>query len=64
MKTGWKTVAFKVITWLVVEIILNAVGLDTLADYSEFVFEQEVMVNSYQMTVVALCETQIQAIAS
>lgn len=29
----------KLTIWLVAEIILNAIGLDDLADYSEFVFE-------------------------
>lgn len=29
----------KMTIWLVAEIILNIIGLDDLADYSEFVFE-------------------------
>jgi short-subunit dehydrogenase len=33
----------KVIVWLAAEIILNCVGLDDLADYSEFVFERQDM---------------------
>ncbi len=30
---------FKIVIWLVAEILLNFVGIDDLADYSEFVFE-------------------------
>lgn len=29
----------KMTIWLIAEIILNLIGLDDLADYSEFVFE-------------------------
>lgn len=29
----------RVLFWLVTEIILNCLGLDNIADYSEFVFE-------------------------
>ena len=35
---------FKLILWLVVEVILNLVGLDDLANYSEFLFEHPVVV--------------------
>ena len=31
----------KVIFWLITEITLNLLGLDNLADYSEFIFEQQ-----------------------
>lgn len=30
----------KIIIWLVAEILLNFLGIDDLADYSEFVFEK------------------------
>ena len=33
---------FKVIVWVIAEIILNVLGLDDLADYSEFLFERTV----------------------
>ena len=39
MKPIWKQSLYRVIVWLVAEIILNCVGLDDLADYSEFIFE-------------------------
>lgn len=41
MKTQWQKVWVKAIAWLVVEIILNVLGLDNLADYSEFIFEKQ-----------------------
>lgn len=31
----------KVVIWLAAEIVLNFVGLDNLADYSEFIFEKQ-----------------------
>lgn len=40
MKAIWQKSLMKVIVWLAAEIILNCVGLDDLADYSEFVFER------------------------
>ncbi len=41
MKTQWKERWVKVTIWLALEVILNLLGLDNLADYSEFIFEQE-----------------------
>ncbi len=40
MKAMWKQSLSRAIVWLATEIILNCVGLDDLADYSEFVFER------------------------
>lgn len=37
----WKKVLVKTTVWLSAEIILNLLGLDELADYSEFIYEQE-----------------------
>lgn len=39
--TKW---AVKFLLWLVVEIILNLVGMDDLVDYSEFLFEHHTVV--------------------
>lgn len=36
----------KAATWLVAEIVLSLLGLDDLADYSEFIFELEVVLGS------------------
>jgi hypothetical protein len=41
MKTQWQKILLKITCWLIVEIILNLLGLDNLADYSEFVFEDK-----------------------
>ncbi|WP_413160679.1 hypothetical protein ACL6C3_19415 [Capilliphycus salinus ALCB114379] len=30
--------SIKILTWLIIEILLNLLGLDELADYSEFIF--------------------------
>ena len=46
MQTRWKKLIVKVTAWLAAEIILNLLGLDNLADYSEFLYEQEVTVLS------------------
>jgi hypothetical protein len=54
MKTQWNKLWVKTISWLVIEIILNLLGLDNLADYSEFIFEKEVMIATvrHQMSIV------------
>ncbi len=36
----------RIIVWLATEILLNLVGLDELADFSEFVFEKNIIVSS------------------
>jgi hypothetical protein len=46
MKTQWQKLFVKTTVWLAAEIILNLIGLDNLADYSEFIYGQEVMVLS------------------
>jgi hypothetical protein len=43
MKVEWKKVFVKTAIWLATELVLNLVGLDNLADYSEFLYEQEVV---------------------
>ncbi|MDJ0577449.1 MAG: hypothetical protein QNJ65_20095 [Xenococcaceae cyanobacterium MO_234.B1] len=40
MKIKWKALLLKGSIWLIAEISLNLVGLDNLADYSEFIFER------------------------
>ncbi len=40
MQVRWKTLLVRITVWLSLEIWLNLVGLDDLADYSEFIFEQ------------------------
>ena len=45
MEIRWKTLLTKALIWLAAEIILNTIGLDTLADYSEFVFEPNTIIH-------------------
>ena len=40
MQVRWKILLVKITVWLSLEIWLNLVGLDYLADYSEFIFKQ------------------------
>ena len=40
MEIRWKILLTKTLIWLVAEIILNFIGIDNLADYSEFVFDK------------------------
>ncbi|MBD2578695.1 hypothetical protein [Oscillatoria sp. FACHB-1406] len=43
-------VLFRISIWLAAEILLNFLGLDNLADYSEFIFERNVVVfNAYPL---------------
>ena len=35
---------FKILIWIVAEILLNFMGLDDLADYGEFIFERKVRI--------------------
>ncbi|BAU64688.1 hypothetical protein STA3757_20610 [Stanieria sp. NIES-3757] len=34
----------KILIWVTAEIILNLIGLDDLADYSEFIFEHKLVI--------------------
>jgi hypothetical protein len=54
MKTEWKKRWVKVTIWLAIEVILNLLGLDNLADYSEFIFEQETAIATHQPQMIAL----------
>lgn len=47
-----KTIA-KIVVWLAAEIILNFIGLDDLADYSEFIFEHNLL------SQVTICKSEI-----
>ncbi len=41
MNCNWKCLFVKVSLWIASEIILNCVGLDMIADYSEFLQAQQ-----------------------
>jgi hypothetical protein len=48
MKVSYKKLLVRIGIWLIAEITLNFLGVDDLADYGEFVFENP----SWQVTVV------------
>lgn len=41
MKLRWKTLLVQVAIWAVSEVALTCVGLDDLADYSEFILDRK-----------------------
>ena len=43
MEIRWKKLLTNSLLWITAEILLNCLGLDTLADYSEFVFDRNVI---------------------
>jgi len=51
MKVTWKKLIIKIAAWLFAEILLNFLGLDTLADYGEFVFDKH-LVSSNQSNLI------------
>jgi hypothetical protein len=50
MNARWDHIFSQMVIWLVAEIVLNLVGLDNLADYSEFVFNREIAMQHYSQT--------------
>ena len=55
MNAQLKTRLAKVAIWLVAEITLNLLGMDTMADYGEFVLGQEFAIESSNQPSVTLC---------
>lgn len=43
MEIRWKKLILRVGIWLTLELFFNFSGLDTIADYSEFIFERELV---------------------
>lgn len=43
MTVRWKKLILRVGVWLTLELFFDSVGLDTIADYSEFVFERNLI---------------------
>lgn len=43
MQVKWRELLLKTSIWLSAEIMLSLIGLDNLADYSEFIFQHRVM---------------------
>jgi hypothetical protein len=52
----WKQVVYKTGIWLAAEIWLNLIGLDNIADYSEFVFAQDLALNKINRRTVKVVE--------
>lgn len=46
MKIKWQKLIMKICFWLLVEVIYNLIGIDELADYSEFVLMPKTTVQS------------------
>ena len=40
MAVKWNKLVINLLIWAIAEIALNFIGLDTLADYSEFIFDR------------------------
>ncbi len=53
-KYNWQRALIKITIWLVAEIVLNVIGIDDLADYSEFVFEKEVLISVRRHGIIVL----------
>ena len=47
MNVRWQKLLLIVTFWLATEICFNWLGIDDLADYSEFIFKQPLIVLSY-----------------
>lgn len=54
MQTQWKGILVRVTIWLALEILLNFLGLDTLIDYSEFVFSKNTIIIDSQILTLSL----------
>ncbi len=51
MKVYWKVLILKLASWIVAEITLNLVGLDNLANYSEFLSQAHLQADRWDMTI-------------
>ena len=54
MHPQWQRVLFKIMFSVVTEITLNVLGLDNLADYSEFIFEGQTIVIATSLPAVTI----------
>lgn len=63
MEIQWKTVLLKLIVWIAAEVVLNLLGLDSLADYSEFLHDQEAISLShlYQPAIIMPARTSVSS---
>lgn len=44
MNIKWKKLIFRMGVWLTLELFFDSVGMDTVADYSEFIFERHLVI--------------------
>lgn len=42
LRKGYQGLLFRILFWVVAEIFLNYIGVDDLADYSEYLFDKSV----------------------
>ena len=43
MKVKWQKLLLKTSFWLTAEVVLSLIGLDNLADYSEYIFQNRAL---------------------
>lgn len=46
MKINWQKLITKIFFWLLVEAVFNVLGIDDLADYSEFLLMPKITIQS------------------
>lgn len=46
MNTNWQKLITKIFVWLLLEAVLSLIGIDDLADYSEFLMIPKITVQS------------------
>ncbi len=46
MKVKWRKLFVETSAWVTTEVMLNIVGLDNLADYSEYVFQSKALLDA------------------
>ena len=44
MNVKWRKLIIRGSLWLTLEIVLNCIGIDDMADYSEYIFERNQLV--------------------
>ncbi|MGD2180548.1 hypothetical protein [Lusitaniella coriacea] len=58
MSKHWKKAIAKIVVWIALEILLTILGLDDLADYSEFVLER-----NHLPSIIAIAPIQVNVVA-
>jgi hypothetical protein len=43
MDIKWKKLVFKVGVWIALEIVFSYLGVDTIADYGEYIFDRDLI---------------------